>query len=242
MAIPDSWALMFFRHPEMFATKSSGESWLSIGTLDYAVTQDIEKKLGFSGSCAALFKKLGYTNYVQLDINAQTDIVWDLNKPIKDHHNEFDFVYDGGSIEHTMNPVQSCINLLTITKVGGRICHSQGVGDNMGHGYRTFNPEFVRDFYTANGCEMKGMFLMEVKGNEYQLEKRINPLPGLLGYLSINALIHFSANIITSTFRRGYDASAFNYSFIAVVEKKREAESILMPMQVIYAHESVLSD
>jgi hypothetical protein len=240
MTMPNTWALMFFRHKDLFEAKSYGESWLSIGTLDYEVTPDVEERLGFAGSCNSLFEKLGYTQYKSLDINIQADIALDLNTPIKDHHGEFDVIYDGGSVEHIINPVQGCINLLKMAKLGGRIIHSQGVGDQMGHGYWTFSPEFLKDFYTANGCKLRGMFLMDVHGNEYPVERQKNGMVGLLGCIPNKIRRKIGIHIVKNSFNLPYDPMITNYSLIAVFEKLKEVKSISMPMQGQYAGDSVL--
>ena len=110
----------------------------------------------------------------------------------------------------------------------------------MGHGYWTFTHDFVRDFYTSNGCKLVGMFLLDLKGNEYSLERRQNDMPGMLGYLPKKAVRNIGMQIVKKSYGLPYSPGDLNYSLIAVFEKVKETGSIQMPHQAAYSGDSVL--
>ncbi|MDB5602028.1 MAG: methyltransferase protein [Xanthobacteraceae bacterium] len=281
MGIATSWADMFFRNRDAFASQVPLESsaWLSIGTLDYDVSPEAAQRNGFYNKelyqnfsaggaldgklhknlCAAMVRKLGYGSYLELDINDRADMTWDLNKPVPtNEHGRFDLVYDGGSLEHIFNPFQGCANLLRMTKLGGRIVHSQGVGDQTDQGYWTFNPGFVLDFYRANGCILTKLFIMDLDGTEFDVTV-IPGRGGLIQYIGRRAtimtsmqLLHHALDgdsrwwsqavkrILPKIFGPRVGQSP-NFSMIAVFEKRAELPEIMTAMQAMYAGDSVLS-
>lgn len=209
MTIPTQWIHMFQRHRDACGTRAPAEqsAWLSPGAFEVETTTDEIRRYGFadeekhnnliqSGNrdvrlhkelCGALFRDLGYGKYLELDINDRADIVWDLNLPIpEDYHEHFALVYDGGTLEHIFNPHQDVTNMLRMTKLGGKIAHSQGIGDQVNHEYWTFNPSFLIDFYQANGCVLRELFILDLDGTEYPLDG-ISLGRGVAGYVTPGA-------------------------------------------------------
>lgn len=120
----------------------------------------------FYASCkemmARIFSHFGYSLYEELDINQRADIVFDLNKPITDNLKEkYDLIWDTGSVEHIMNVNQVFQNIVDMVKPGGKILHTQGIGDQTNFGYWTISPNFFIDFYTNNGFSIDSIQLVD---------------------------------------------------------------------------------
>lgn len=82
------------------------------------------------------------------------EIFCDLNQPLPDDlYNQFDIVFDGGTLEHCFNVAQAVINMLGMAKVDGFIIHSNPLV-LINHGFYNFSPTFYHDFYTQNGHQM----------------------------------------------------------------------------------------
>lgn len=89
------------------------------------------------------------------------ELVADLNYP--QEFGEFDLVIDAGTTEHCFNVGQAIVNAANAVKVGGVILHTNPV--SMGnHAFYNFCPTLMFDFYKANGFEMIGIEVRELKG------------------------------------------------------------------------------
>jgi len=90
-------------------------------------------------------------------------IVHDMNKPIPaEWHEKFDFIYDGGTMEHIYNVPQVVENLDRILKIGGHLVISTTGNNLFGHGFYQFSPEFFyRVFSKENGWNTKMVLLAE---------------------------------------------------------------------------------
>lgn len=164
----------------------SVSTWLSVGTVDYYIDYEFLQPYGFSNErdhvahqnlsgtdrhesskklCGALATYFGYSEYLELDINARADVRWDLNFPIpEDLKNRFDLVFDCGSVEHVINISQAMKNLKDMTAVGGRIVHTQLIGDQTNGGYWTISPNYYLDFYERNGFKVDKCVLHDLRG------------------------------------------------------------------------------
>ena len=73
-----------------------------------------------------LFKKLGFEEVKSLDHDSYegADFIHDLNTPIPDSlKGRFDFIYDGGTVEHIFDTPQCLRNIYDLLKPGGVIMH-----------------------------------------------------------------------------------------------------------------------
>ncbi len=291
MGISTQWVHMFHRHRDDLASRNdpANSVWLSIGTLDYEVVNfaeirdygnfdeqmhneliksdrkdmQLHKKL-----CSDVVAQLGYGRYVELDINDRADIVWDMNTPIASEFEEsFDALYDGGSLEHIFNPYQGAINMLKMAKTGGKIIHSQGIGDITDHGYWTFSPSFLIDFYQSNGCKLRNIFIMDIYGEEFKYVHfdQLGPqgghylaaiLPPSNVFLwSIQLLRHAVSERLSrnSQLFSKYFLKAIktmfgprvldypNYSLIAIFDKEKKTDAVTTSIQQIWTRGSVFN-
>ena len=122
-----------------------------------------------------LFKILGFEEVHALDISEYegADIIMDLAiESIEDkYRNRFDFIYDGGVLEHIFNAPQAIINISQMLKIGGRVIHDIPVAGWVDHGFYSFSPTFLIDYYTNNGFFINDIYMV---GYDYKNLKVIN--------------------------------------------------------------------
>lgn len=102
------------------------------------------------GFCETLMRKLGFGEIETMDFSDYEGaaILQDLNRPVPAKlENQFDFIFDGGTIEHVFNVPQALENLFKMLKPGGRLVSANGMNGWMGHGFYQFNPELVWTFW-----------------------------------------------------------------------------------------------
>ncbi len=189
MSFTNSTLAYFETHKHSLTSEHSDAEALCVGAPDLWVTPGTLKKHGITAISAEearalrkvtgrdaqrlskklmsqLFQSYGYRKYSELDISERADIICNLNEPVSSAlHERFDLVWDNGTVEHIMNINQTLENLARMTKVGGKIVHSQGIGDQTNFGYWTISPNFYLDFYTANGFEVNVIELTDRRGN-----------------------------------------------------------------------------
>lgn len=102
------------------------------------------------GYCETLMKKLGFGDMEAMDFSGfeGAAVLHDLNKPPpKDLEDQFDFIFDGGTIEHVFNVPQALETVFLMLKPGGRFVSANGMNGWPGHGMYQFNPELVWTFW-----------------------------------------------------------------------------------------------
>ena len=188
MGLTDNGAYQFLVNKRHLETGRPGAEVLAVGAPDFWVTASAIARHGISTITsnevrairrahlasptefyglskvltAKFFKSLGYAAYSELDIADRADIIWDLNVPVSPTlHNRFDLIWDTGTVEHIMNIGQALESMILMTKVGGKIVHTQGIGDQTNAGYWTFSPNFFVDFYPANGFRVDVIQLVD---------------------------------------------------------------------------------
>lgn len=104
----------------------------------------------------------------QLDILDNSDyeganIIQDLSQPIPQSlHNQYDFVFDGGTLEHVFEFPVGIRNCMNACKLGGHVCLWTPANNECGHGFYQFSPElFFRIFSKNNGFSLRSLVLVE---------------------------------------------------------------------------------
>ncbi len=90
-----------------------------------------------------------------------SDIIHDMSKPLSsEHHQKYDVVIDGGTLEHVFNFPVAIANCMNLLKVGGSFFFFTPANNHMGHGFYQFSPElFYRIFQPENGFEIQDVIL-----------------------------------------------------------------------------------
>ena len=129
---------------------------------------DAEKKFDSD----LFFKLLNFSNVDSLDVNSYENatIIEDLNLPIKKkYYKNFDFIYDGGSLEHIFNISEALNNISRILKTNGYIMHLSPVNNYIDHGFYSINPTLLKDYYEQNNFKILEINLIK---QNYNLEKK----------------------------------------------------------------------
>lgn len=105
----------------------------------------------------SLFAALGFAPDRVRSMDASNyespDFVHDLNTPVPASlHDQFDVIFDGGTLEHVFSARDAFFNMAAMLKIGGLAIHHAPV-DWPDHGFYNFNPTLFRDFYAANGFD-----------------------------------------------------------------------------------------
>ncbi len=124
-----------------------------------------------------MFRKLGLgqpetMDYSDYEFSSDVDFVGhlqDLNEPVPEHfHGQFDFIFDGGTLEHVFNIPVALENVFHMLKPNGRFIGVNPFNGWPGHGIYQFNPELVYSFWVRNaGCKVENCYAMHEKPNGY---------------------------------------------------------------------------
>ena len=114
-----------------------------------------------------LLLSLGATNVSSMDYSDYegATFIHDMNKPINNKFkNNYDFVFDGGSLEHIFNFPVAIKNCMEMLKINGYFISVTTCNNFSGHGFYQFSPElFFRIFTKENGYRLDGIFISENK-------------------------------------------------------------------------------
>jgi hypothetical protein len=93
----------------------------------------------------------------------------DLNQPVPAAwHEQFDLVFDGGTLEHVFNFSTALKNCMQMVKPQGRFVSVTLPNNWCGHGFYQFSPElFFRALSPANGFSIVEMYFADVEGRRY---------------------------------------------------------------------------
>jgi hypothetical protein len=118
-----------------------------------------------------LLTAMGASRVEALDASAYEGAtrLHDLNQPVpSEWHEQFDLVFDGGTLEHVFNvttALQSCMQML---KPQGRFVSITLPNNWCGHGFYQFSPElFFRALGPENGFSIVEMYFADVEGRHF---------------------------------------------------------------------------
>jgi SAM-dependent methyltransferase len=96
-------------------------------------------------------------------------VLHDMNLPLSDQYKEqFDLVYDGGTLEHIFNFPTAIQNAMELVKVGGHLAIQTPTNNWSGHGFYQFSPElYFRVLSEQNGFRIKRMVIFEWGVNKW---------------------------------------------------------------------------
>lgn len=91
-------------------------------------------------------------------------LVHDLNQPIPaEWREQFDVVYDGGTLEHVFNFPTALRNSMELLRPGGRLFIHNCANNMCGHGFYQFSPElFYRALSPENGFAVERMIIHRI--------------------------------------------------------------------------------
>lgn len=134
-----------------------------------------------------LFRLLGFETVHSLDVSPYENpsIVHDLNSPIPaELYQQYDVVFDGGTLEHIFAISQAFKNIHELLKEGGVVIHSSPSHNHVDHGFYMFSPTLFSDYYSANKYQILTSYIFEY-GFENNTSWRVFEYqPGCLDILS----------------------------------------------------------
>ena len=108
------------------------------------------------------FESLGATSCEAMDFSPYegAQILHDLNEPLPpEHHEKFDLVFDGGTLEHVFNFPQAILSAMQLIKPGGWYAGFTCGNNWFGHGFYQFSAEvYYRALGRANGFSKCAVF------------------------------------------------------------------------------------
>ncbi len=125
-----------------------------------------------------LFRILGFEDVHALDISDYegADIICDLATLYLPENlvNKFDYIYDGGVLEHIFNFPQALINTSKMLKIGGTIVHDLPC-NWVEHRFYSFSPTCLIDYYKANHFSIVDIYLIGYHYPNYEMINVISP-------------------------------------------------------------------
>jgi len=110
-------------------------------------------------------KLLGFLSVDSIEYSLMdgATIAQDLNEPLKmELYNRFDWIIDGGTLEHCFDVKEYMSSMIKLLKPGGHILHINPSAGSCNHGLFNFQPTFYFSFYGANGFEDLNCDLLEM--------------------------------------------------------------------------------
>ena len=104
------------------------------------------------------FKMLGFQEVHAVDYSEYegADIIFDLNDPLPDSlKGSFDYVINGGTLEHVFDIAKAMENMSGMVKEGGLIMHLSPSDGWINHGFYSISPTFFQDYYSTNSFFVK---------------------------------------------------------------------------------------
>jgi hypothetical protein len=112
------------------------------------------------------FKCLGAETLDSLDITPHegATVVHDMNYLVPEElKGRYDFLYDGGSIEHVFNLPTALKNCMEVLRVGGSLVITTAANNFFGHGLFQISADlFWTVFHPSNGFEVQSMLLYSI--------------------------------------------------------------------------------
>lgn len=136
---------------------------VSLKQEELSLKEDLKKEKYITDSF--LFRSLGFSEYKSVDYSdyESADFIFDLNKSNlpKNLINQFDAIFDCGTIEHVFNLSNALNNIFSMLKISGRIFHYSPSINYIDHGFYMFSPTFFYDYYTENNFEINSINLIK---------------------------------------------------------------------------------
>ncbi len=122
----------------------------------------------------SFFKKLGFEEVHAIDITnlEGADIIFDLNSILPEEcYERFDYIINGGTLEHIFNTSNAMNNITQLLKKNGKMIHICPLAGYVDHGFYSFSPTFFVDFARNNGLFIDRLdieFMMSKREWNYQ--------------------------------------------------------------------------
>ena len=143
-----------------FDTRNKIPGWIGTHCENYTNAQTV-------------FTLLGARNVFVADYSPyeNPDILIDLNNCVSDEYSEkFDVLLDGGTLEHIFDIPTALFNIVKMLKKDGEIILILPASNAIDHGFYSFSPTLLYDFFSNNGFNNFSCYLREV--SSFNLNKK----------------------------------------------------------------------
>lgn len=147
-----------------------------------------------------LFSMLDFDTIHSIDVSNYEDatFVHDLNVPVpRELHDQYDLIFDGGTVEHVFSTHQALKNIHNMLKPGGVIIHASPTHNFVDHGFYMFSPLMFHDYYSVNSYQILTSYLLEHPHEYAKYWDVYEYKPGTLEHLSFGG---FGKNLIGTWF------------------------------------------
>jgi len=113
------------------------------------------------------FKDLGFKNIDSIDNSSyeNANIIHNMNNPM-DVTKKYQYIFDGGTIEHIYNVPQVCENIINLLDIGGIYCSVTVNNNYSGHGFYQFSPEFFLSVFRSKyGMKLHKLYIAKVNSD-----------------------------------------------------------------------------
>lgn len=105
-----------------------------------------------------MFGISGGVNAVDFSEYEGANIIFDLNKDLPENlKGKYDYVINGGTLEHVFDVAKAMCNISDMVKPGGVIIHITPFAGLSNHGFYSFSPTFFQDYSVANGFQITNL-------------------------------------------------------------------------------------
>ncbi len=134
-------------------------STVSAMGLDYDKTLAAKIMEDYRVDSYVFFKMLGFSEVHAVDYSDYegADIIFDLNSKgalPEELNGTFDYVINGGTIEHVFDIATAMANISQMIKPGGIVMHISPSEMWPNHGFYSISPTFFIDFYATNNYDV----------------------------------------------------------------------------------------
>ena len=118
---------------------------------------------------ATMFELIGIDDVHVIDVSDYegADTIYDLADDLPDELVEkFDYIVDGGTLEHIFDISQAMFNVSSMLKKGGMIFHFSVIAGDIDHAFYSISPTFYEDYYSDNNFAIKQIeYAIEIDNN-----------------------------------------------------------------------------
>lgn len=173
------------------------------------------------------FKMFGFEQVEAVDVSDYegASIIFDLNAKLlpKELEEKFDYVIDGGTLEHVFSSACALENMSRMVKKGGYIVHQAPLAGWIDHGFYSISPTLFLDYYTANQWDIE-QINVEVLLNAQPNKTDVIYSQDCRWFVSYGKL-----NEYIDAFRNNKPALLF-----CIAQRKKESKCDVYPIQGMY--------
>ncbi len=204
---------------------------------------------------------LGAQKIFSLDISQDegADYIWNLNEDISgagkanslsELKSNFDFIFEGGTLEHASNTGAYLNNVFFLLKPKGIYCLSVPTSGYFEHGFFQFSPTFFADLCIENSPSLKLLHLSvdasfnNLKGvilNSFYpgLNVKFPPESITLGSIQFYRKNYVDTSIATGTLLTLINRTNASFVVTAVIQKNHEFSFTINAIQSIYRNNTL---